>query len=152
MSPGRDDASESLFGPAAPLPADEDRALIAAYEEAGRTLDDLPYTPELERILGAVGAAGSGRDARAIFHRLHTLRKAGKLPRLGRAAAKPPAITADEEARLTEAVIGAVGTLGQRDQLPYTPEFDALVERFNAGTGRALAPHDVWRLIAKLAK
>jgi hypothetical protein len=45
-----------------------------------------------------------------------------------------------------------VGGLGQRDQLPYTPAFDALVQEFNAATGRSLDPHSVWRLVAKLAK
>lgn len=133
-------------------PADGDSALIGAYAAAGRTLDDLPYTPEFDRILEAAGAAGSARRAREVFHRLHNLRKAGKLPRLGRAASKPPAIVPEEEAWLADAVIQTVGTLGQRDQLPYTPEFDGIVERFNARTGRDLTPHDIWRLVAKLAK
>jgi hypothetical protein len=49
-------------------------------------------------------------------------------------------------------VRSSVGTLGQRDQLPFTPEFDRLVEAFNQRTGKSLSPHDVWRLIAKIAK
>ena len=57
-----------------------------------------------------------------------------------------------EEKSLEEMVISAVGSLGQRDQLPFTPAFDTLVESFNEKTGRSLDPHGVWRLIAKLAK
>ena len=53
---------------------------------------------------------------------------------------------------LRQLVIDAAGSLGQRDQLPYTPGFDDLNAQFNAGTGRSLAPHDLWCLIAKLAK
>jgi hypothetical protein len=61
-------------------------------------------------------------------------------------------VTPEDEALLADLVRGAVGTLGQRDQLLYDPRFDALVQAFNARTGRNLSPHDVWRLVAKLAK
>jgi hypothetical protein len=139
-----------LFG-GAPGPG-PDELLVQAYVSTGRTLDDLPYTPEFDRLHRAVAAASPGRAARDVFHRLHNLRKAGKLPRLGKPASRPPRIDAPEEASLAAMVTEAVGSLGQRDQLPYTPAFDAIVQRFNQSTGRALAPHDVWRLIAKLAK
>ena len=43
-------------------------------------------------------------------------------------------------------------TLGQRDRLPYTEGFDRLAERFNERTGSSLGAHDLWRLIARLAK
>jgi len=45
-----------------------------------------------------------------------------------------------------------VGSLGQRDQLPYSEQSGPLVAAFNQQTGRDLTPHDVWRLVAKLAK
>lgn len=128
-----------------------DALLVAAYESAGRTLDDLPYTPEWAALYDDVRDATRMRE-REVFHRLHNLRKAGKLPRMGRAASSPPRIEPAEEERLAAMVTRAVGTLGQRDQLPFTPEFDRLVLEFNEGTGRSLEPHDVWRLIAKLAK
>ncbi|QKK09595.1 MAG: hypothetical protein HND58_16440 [Planctomycetota bacterium] len=139
-----------LFGAGA-SPDGADRVLVAAYERAGRTLDDLPYTPEWATLYAEVGEA-TGKREREVFHTLHNLRKAGKLPRLGRAASSPPRIDAEEEAQLRERVVGQVGSLGQRDRLPFTPEFDRLVLEFNSATGRELAPHDVWRLIAKLAK
>ncbi len=133
----------------ASTPLGEDRRVIEAYERAGRTLDDLPYTEEFETLLGDLG---SGADAREVLHRLQTLRKAGRLPKLGRSAAKPPAITSEEESLLSALVADAAGGLGRRDRLPYAPEFDRLVEEFNIRTGRAMSPHDVWRLVAKLAK
>lgn len=140
----------SLF-PDAPPPDQRDAALIGAYEHAGRTLDSLPYTREFDTIYVAAHAAGFASE-RETFHRLHNLRKAGKLPRLGKAPDSPPAIEPEEEAVLVELVTAQTGSLGQRDRLPFTPEFDALAERFTERTGRTLSPHDLWRLIAKLAK
>ena len=143
----------TLFG-AGPLPAREssEQDLITAYVSTGRTLDDLPYTPEFERLYRAVGAASPARAEREVFHLLHNLRKAGKLPRLGKPAGSPPRIDEREEAALGELVVAAVGSLGQRDQLPYSEHFEPLVAAFNQRTGRSLSPHDVWRLVAKLAK
>lgn len=137
-----------LFG-GEPARDQTDELLIAAYQRTGRTLDDLPYTPEWASLFAELEL---GLREREVFHRLHNLRKAGKLPRLGRAASSPPVIDREEEAQLAERVTRLVGTLGQRDHLPFTPEFDRLVLEFNAATGRDLQPHDVWRLIAKLAK
>ena len=137
-----------LFGDQ-PARDQTDELLVAAYQVAGRTLDDLPYTPEWASLFAGLGL---GLREREVFHRLHNLRKAGKLPRLGRAASSPPAIDRDEETQLAERVTRLVGTLGQRDRLPFTPEFDRLVLEFNTATGRDLQPHDVWRLVAKLAK
>ncbi|MDX2132875.1 MAG: hypothetical protein SFY69_12565 [Planctomycetota bacterium] len=134
--------------------AEFDRLLVAAYERAGRTLDDLAYTPEFEALYGAVagGSAGAAPTRRDVLHRLQNLRKAGKLPRLGRGASEPVKVLDEDEQTLARLVIDAVGTLGQRDRLLYDPRFDAIVQQFNARTGRSLEPHDVWRLVARLAK
>jgi hypothetical protein len=142
-----------LFGGGAggvPAHPRADEALIIAYQSTGRTLDDLPYTEEFERLHRSL-PPGSGTQ-REVFHRLHNLRKAGKLPKLGKPQALPPRINPEEEDQLRALVVGAAGTLGQRDRLPYTPEMDAVVQEFNARTGRALDQHAVWRLVAKLAK
>jgi argininosuccinate lyase len=141
----------SLFGTKLPGAA-ADQKLVEIYEQVGRTLDDLPYTPEFDRIYRAVDAESMGMSRHDMLHRLHNLRKAGRLPKAGRASTSPPRIEPNEEGALSAMVVEAVGSLGQRDQLPYTTKFDEIVERFNTGTGRSLDPHDVWRLVAKLAK
>jgi hypothetical protein len=134
-----------------PAMAQEDQRLIEAYQSAGRTLDDLPYTPEFETLYAATGER-IGKDRRSVFHRLHNLRKAGKLPRMGRASEPPPKVTPEDEAVLVQLVTEAVGTLGQRDQLPFDSKFDHLVQVFGDRTGRTMSLRDVWRLVAKLAK
>lgn len=133
-----------------------DELLTSVYARQGRTLDDLPYTAEFERIFEAADEAAAGVDGsrarQALFHRLHNLRKAGRLPRLGKARTAPPRIDGEHEALLTRLVEQRVERLSLRDQLPYTPAFDELVAAFNAQAGLNLSPHDVWRIIAKLAK
>jgi hypothetical protein len=143
---------DSLFGdlaPALPRSAAADESLISAYVSTGRTLDDLPYTDDFDRLFRSVRGFA---DQREVFHRLHNLRKAGKLPKLGKPETRPPRIDPEEEQALAALVTEAVGTLGQRDRLPYTPAMDTVVEQFNVRTGKNLDAHTVWRLVAKLAK
>ena len=142
----------SLFAdaPASSGP-DPVRELINAYERTGRTLDDLPYTDDFEQLYTATAKA-TRLDRAGTVHKLQNLRKAGKLPRLGKAATKPVKLEPEEESALAELVVEAAGTLGQRDRLLYTADFDAVAERFNARTGRSLDHHALWRLVAKLAK
>jgi hypothetical protein len=130
----------------------DDDLLKSVYARQGRTLDDLPYTPEFEAIAQAMGAVGSQAQRSDLFHRLHNLRKSAKLPRLGRAAEPPPRIAPEHEVLLSRLVERDIGKLSLRDRLPYTSEFDAIVTSFNSQAGLNLSPHDVWRIIAKLAK
>jgi hypothetical protein len=81
----------ALFGAEPPSRDRADALLVGAYERAGRTLDDLPYTREWSDLFAEVRDSTRLRE-REVFHRLHNLRKAGKLPRLGRAASSPPRI------------------------------------------------------------
>jgi cephalosporin-C deacetylase-like acetyl esterase len=129
-----------------------ERALTDAYKMGGRTLDDLPYTDAFETIAEAVRAHTASMSDRDIFHKLHNMRKAGRLPKLGRTTASKPAVTAEDERLLIQLVEEAVGSTGQRDQLPYTEQFNRLVWEFNRRTGRDLHPHEVWRLVATLSK
>ena len=126
--------------------------LIAAYVEVGRTLDDLPYTEEFIRMCELASATEAGMNEHAVFRRLQNIRKAGKLPPIGRASSRAPRLSEAEEGWLANAVVETVGSLGQRDQLPFTTRFDILLNRFNESTGRSLSPHDLWRVVAKLAK
>ncbi len=143
---------DSHCAPAAQARQLLDVALLAAYRRIGRTLDDLPYTEDFDTLHAEVESAVAGTGKRAALHRLQNLRKAGKLPPAGRAASTPPRISEEEESLLRELIEAMTGSLGQRDQLPYDPRFDGLVEAFNQQAGRELSPHDIWRLVAKLAK
>lgn len=136
-------------------PTDDEQRLIRAYVAVGRTLDDLPYTGDFEKLLARLRASGlPDPDRRAVILTLQRLRKArkGGLPSVGRGATPPPKVTADEEAILASLVTDAVGSLGSRDSLLYDPRFDTIVEAFNFKTSKTMSHHDVWRLVAKLAK
>ncbi|MEM6853920.1 MAG: hypothetical protein AAF911_10745 [Planctomycetota bacterium] len=145
--------SDALF------PINDDELLINVYQKQGRTLDDLPYTDEFETLYTAMYGP-NGRDAdhpaeqtkAKVIHRLQNLRKAGKLPKLGRAKSSPPRIDAAQEQLLITFVEAEIGQLSKRDQLLYEPTFDNIVDTFNTTTGLSLTHHDLWRIIAKLAK
>jgi hypothetical protein len=145
-------AEFTLFG------TSDDELLIAAYQRQGRTLDDLPYTEQFEAVYAAAVGAGdadeplAGTSRADLFHRLHNLRKAGHLPRLGRSDERPPRIGAEAETVLIRLVEAEVGRISLRDRLPYTDAFERIAERFAAETGLSVSHHDLWRIIAKLAK
>lgn len=124
--------------------------LIKAYEQIGRTADDLPYTPHFETLYKSyVGQLDPPPTRQEVWRQLLNLRKAGKLPKLGEARSKPPDVSAEEKAKLRQ-MLG--DDIGKRDRLPYTPRFDGLVDGFNKAQQRPLSPHLVWRLVATLAK
>ncbi|MEZ6191150.1 MAG: hypothetical protein R3C45_07640 [Phycisphaerales bacterium] len=131
-----------------------DELLVSVYARQGRTLDDLPYTEEFERVYEAMtgGDETAALSRQALFHRLHNLRKAGKLPRLGKAQGSRPRLNPEQEALLAGLVCEHVGELSKRDQLLYTEAFDTIVNTFNTRAGLSLSAHDAWRIIAKLAK
>lgn len=129
-----------------------DASLLSEYERLGRTLDDLAYTPEFDELVARARGRGDTRTERQILHRLMNLRKAARLPRVGRGPTPPVRIDPAHERLLRDLVVEECGAIGVRDQLPYSPEFDRVAERFNAETGLALGHHSIWRLIAKVAK
>lgn len=138
------------------FPVNDDDLLINVYQKQGRTLDDLPYTDEFETLYttmyGPDGRDSNQQSKAKVFHRLHNLRKAGKLPKLGRAKSSPPRIKPEQEMQLVEIVEQHIGQISKRDQLLYQPPFDDIVDTFNSSTGLSLSHHDLWRIIAKLAK
>ncbi len=157
----------TLFGPGSPsqdgqgdppaAPHLDEELLAAVYQRQGRSLDDLPYTDEFETIYAAaVGDSPdeplAGTTRAQLLHRLHNIRKAGRLPRVGRGSAPPVRISAQQQRLLAQLVEAALGRISLRDNLPYTDLFDILVARFNTAAGLDLSPHQVWRLVAKLAK
>ena len=141
----------ALFAGIEPRVPVKKEALIAAYEQIGRTADDLPYTPHFESLYTTyAGSIPDPKPTRAeVWRHLLNLRKGGKLPKLGEARSKPPEISPEARATLRE-MLGE--DIGKRDRLPYTPRFDQLVDQFNKSQPRAISPHLVWRLVATLAK
>jgi catechol 2,3-dioxygenase-like lactoylglutathione lyase family enzyme len=125
--------------------------LIKLYEQIGRTADDLPYTPHFEQLYEPYAASHSDpKPSRAeVWRHLLNLRKGGKLPKLGDARSKPPALTGESLDQLRR-ILGS--DIGKRDRLPYTARFDELVDSFNQTLPRPLSPHLIWRAIATSAK
>src|SRR5262249_5816436 len=76
--------------------------LISTYEQIGRTADDLPYTPDFEKLHAAYCARqGDLKPTRQeTWRHLLNLRKAGKLPKLGEARSAPPPVDAEARQRL----------------------------------------------------
>ena len=70
----------------------------------------------------------------------------------GRAKGRAPAVTDDQAQAMSALVVEAIGELSKRDQLPYTAAFDRIVVAFNTQAGLSFDPHQVWRVVAKLAK
>ncbi|MEM6750074.1 MAG: hypothetical protein AAF612_06345, partial [Planctomycetota bacterium] len=149
-----------LFGeeaepPTPPRLSGADLQLVEAYVAQRRSLDDLPYTPELDAITRALADGATPPAPQDVLRRLLNLRKAGKLPALGDSAlpaTSPAKLDPALERALRELVEDAVGKLSARDRLAAAPEFDRLVERFQATTGLETTPHDLWRVVAKLGK
>ncbi len=143
---------EALFANVEPTKHKPNRELLGElYEQVGRTADDLPYTTHFESLYESY--ARSFADPKPTkgeaWRHLLTTRKAGLLPKLGAARSKPPEME-DADRDLLRKLLG--DAIGRRDRLPYSEEFDTLVERFNKGRRRPFSPHLVWRIAATLAK
>jgi len=143
--------ADALFAGVESKIAAKPRELIAAYEQLGRTADDLPYTPHFESLYSGYCSCfdQTPPSRQEAWRHLLNLRKAGKLPKLGEARSKPPAISSEDRQHLRQ-MLGA--DIGKRDRLPYSERFGQLVDEFNQTQRRPLSPHLVWRLVATLAK
>lgn len=129
-----------------------DRTLLAAlYGKLGRTADDLPYTTHFESLYDSYVAnfPDPKPDHAEVWRHLLTTRKAGKLPKLGAARSAAPEVEAADR-DLLRTLLGE--QIGRRDRLPYSPAFDEVVTQFNRNRRRPYSPHQVWRLVATLAK
>lgn len=69
-----------------PKLSEADKALARIYEDVGRTVDELAYTPEFDELYRKYMDAGFNLKPHEVFRRLLVLRKAGLLPRLFRSA------------------------------------------------------------------
>jgi catechol 2,3-dioxygenase-like lactoylglutathione lyase family enzyme len=143
--------SPSLF-PGVPQKLTPQRdKLVAIYTSINRTADDLPYTPHFESLYEQYIAdiPPPKPDRAEVWRHLLTVRKSGKLPKVGEARSKPPSLTPEQRTALTE-TLGK--EIGRRDRLPYTARFEEIVDKFNATLRRRLSPHEIWRAVATLAK
>ena len=129
-----------------------DAVVENAYARSGLPLDDLPYTDAFDLIYAEVNQSFPSKTERDVFHHLLTVRKAADLPRSGKPGSPAPVLTADQKDALARAVVAEVGSVGARDQLPYTEKFDRVAASFKAATGIDLPPHGLWRAIANLSK
>jgi hypothetical protein len=77
--------TEQSIWDAPPLPP-EDQRLLEAYSKTGRPVDDLAYTQEFEGLIAALGVPATLDSKHFVYQRLLRLRKAGRLPRLGRSS------------------------------------------------------------------
>lgn len=144
--------TDTLFEEAQRVQHKPNRALLAdLYGKLGRTADDLPYTTHFEALYDSYVATfpDPKPDHAEVWRHLLTTRKAGKLPKLGAARSEAPEIEEQDRQKLKE-LLGA--SIGRRDRLPYSPEFETVVSAFNIGRRRPYSPHQIWRVVATLAK
>lgn len=143
--------SGALFAGVEPKLKPKNDLLASLYEKTGRTADDLPYTPHFESIYSTYAAAfGETRPTRQeTWRHLLNLRKRAALAKLGEARSHPPEVSPEALSRLRH-MLG--DNIGRRDRLPYSPEFDRLVDEFNNSQPRPISPHLIWRLVATMAK
>jgi len=145
-------APGTLFAGVEAKVAPKREVLAKLYESVGRTADDLPYTPSFEKLHdGYCAAVSDPKPTRQETwrHLLNLRKKKGGLAKLGEARSPAPDITAEARATL-KAMLGQ--DIGKRDRLPYSEQFEKIVDTFNKTQPRPLSPHHVWRLVATLAK
>src|SRR5579862_2691589 len=79
---GRLPRANSIIDAAAegiPISAD-DQELLSAYKRIDRPLDALPYTEYFEKLIDELGKSKTPAIKHAVFQRLLSLRKRGRLP------------------------------------------------------------------------
>ena len=144
-----------LFADAPARQSTKAEVLIKVYTQINRTADDLPYTPHFETLYQTYCKAFDTPPTRQETwrHLLNLRKKKGNLPKVGEARSIPPPLEPEEKQRLLDLMHKILGpSIGKRDRLPYSKEFDELVDTFNKTQRRPISPHIVWRLVATMAK
>ena len=151
--------ADALFPGVAPTYQTRPELLSELYAKAARTADDLPYTPQFEQIYAAYARQWPDpQPSRAeVWRHLLSVRKKGKLPKLGAARSKPPVLDEPTAVLVQRLIIETIGeSIGRRDRLPYSPAFDRFTEAFNRERVRSgqppMTPHALWRVVASMAK
>jgi len=139
----------SSFSWAAPALSDEDQRLVEAYRKAGKPLDWLAYSKEFEELARDVLGNPMEEDKAQLFRRLLNLRKRARLPRT--VSADVPAhrgLVSPEDQDLISAYLQVGKTI---DALPYTDDFDRLIDLLGKPTTQAIK-HSVFQHLLSLRK
>jgi hypothetical protein len=134
-----------------PLPP-EDQRLVNLYTEIGVPSDALLYSPEFDLLMNRLQAAGDKRTSEVIAHRLLQLRKAARLPRIGRSSLSSVKLTEPDLDLVQGLLKQHLGALGSRDQLPYTEKFNQIRSEYNRRATQTLDPYQFWRVVARVSK
>ena len=60
----------------------EDREIVDAYVEIGCPVDRLPYSSEFDQLMRLLGKPDNTAEKFAVYQRLVSLRKRGRIPHL----------------------------------------------------------------------
>lgn len=120
--------------------------------QAELSRDRLPYTDEFARLKNQYEAKSKRPLTDNQFWRL--LGRAGKRGGLARSKSRKKTVPARKltDAQQLELLRIKPEGIGNRDQLPYTDEFDDLHERFSELTGTRLDKREFWRVLSRVAK
>jgi len=112
--------------------------------------DSLPYHKEFDNLLRQYQKSGLPQLEKQDFWRL--LSCAGKEGGIKQKLAdKLPVVIVSQEEKY-EMIRLCPASIGSRDSLPYTSEFDAIYEKFLLHANRRLTKNEFWRALAKTAK
>jgi hypothetical protein len=130
---------------APPLPP-EDQQLLTVYERIGRPLDLLPYTEDFEKLIRELGKNPTDEEREKVYRRLLYLRKTARLPRptsiIGVGTESMPLSAADQELVSAYQLIGS-----SLNSLPYTPDFERLLEELGKAKTQAIKIATFQRLL-----
>jgi hypothetical protein len=137
--------SKQFTWAAQPLAVDEQK-LVAAYEKIGKPLDLLPYTDDFDHLLRDLDIESTDESRREVFHRLLNLRKKALLPRtsnLINVSREGMPLSADDEE-----LLAAYDRIGRPlDALPYTEDFDKLLDELGKSRTQAIKHAALQRLL-----
>lgn len=120
--------------------------------ESSLPRDALPYTDEFTRLKKAYEARTGDEVSDVDFWRLvWQVGKRGGLGEKGTRKRAPgtPRLTTEEQLEVLRLFPEGIG---DRDRLPYTPEFNRLHRQFTRLANRQLTKHEFWRAVSRIAK
>jgi predicted AAA+ superfamily ATPase len=131
---------------------DETKVVGQLLHEAKYSRDQLPYTDEFARLKRQYETCLHRRVTDSQFWRsLVRVGKRGKQAREKSRKVKVPSpkLTTEQQLELLRLLPDGIGN---RDQLPYTDEFDRLRRQFNKLTRSKLDQREFWRVLSRVGK